>query len=401
MPHVSKALWFDKSVSRKCGIDILSVMFSKNHIQFLQCLSAYYDGKIPVADLGNACTILDCDDYRQAYYKAHFLLVRGKEVNNDKELELALKEVERSLFLKNDNTILDLTNFPKELVGINFQVIIGFNINIANIYFLGGQIKAMLGDYEGSLDYYKNFQLHVGPDTEHTMQFAHQRLYLFRSCSEYTIKDLINNRLTLARPNRLNDPFDCLIFPWRERLDANCEEKTHVKPLADSYDYFRIRSFVLGNNKRSFKKDCVSNQLMWSHYADEHRGICILYDFSEQLIQNTDTCRNYFMKVDYANKKDKLNLDEKSISVQKGFATKSSNWKYENEVRLISYDCSTESDFAYANLDSDSKIKAIFFGLRCSEDDMNTIRKIAGNEIEYYKMEADCHNIYQLSVKKV
>lgn len=376
-------------------------MFSKNHVQFLQCLSAYYDGKISSEDLCSACMILDCDDYRQAYYKAHFLLVRGKEENDDKMLESALKEVERSLSLKNDDTVLDLTNLPKELVGINFQVIIGCAINFANIYFLAGQIKAMLGDYEGALECYKNYQLHVGPDADHSNQFAHQRLYLFRSCNAYTIKDLVNNRLSLARPSRLNDPFDCLIFPWRDCLDVNCEEKTHVKPLADSYDYYRIRSFVLGNQKRSFQKDCVSNQLMWSHYADEHRGICILYDFSEQLIQNTDTCRSYFMKVNYANKKDKLNLDEKSISVQKGFATKSSKWKYENEVRLISYDCSTDGDFSYMNLDEASSIKAVFFGLRCSDDDTKTIRKIVGAGTDYYRMEKDYQDIYRMKVLKI
>lgn len=373
-------------------------MLTENHINFLLCLSSYLNqDKIKTEqDLGACASILDCDDYRQAYLKARWLMSNGAETEDNTKIIQALGEVERALELKLHDNKFNLNEIPSNYVSLlNPKAIFEFVIPLAKIYTLGGQIAAMIDDYDKSLKYYQQFHFQTFSSS---FNAQHQRLFLFRKCNEYTFKDLINNRLSLIRPNKLNDPFDCLVFPWREQLQDRCEEKKHVASLFKSYDYYRIRSFVLGNNKKPLYKDCVANKLMWSHYADEHKGICIQYDFSENILQNNDNRQSRFMLVRYAKKDESIDVNKNTISVHEGFATKSSDWKYENEVRLISYDISSQEDFTYLDLDVDSKIKAVFFGLRCSEDSIQTIKKIIGDNCGYYKMVKNYRNIYSLDV---
>lgn len=373
-----------------------------NHRSFLIYLTKYLNGAIDKNTLAEYTCELDCDDYRQAYLKAWVLYSKGIYRKNEALIIEADNEVTRALNLRKQKDTLIKISILAEIYenGPISKDVLRENIFITpEILLLAGQIKATLGEYDNALEYYKKYQLYTGIGT---FECPQQRLYLFRKCNEYAMKDLINNRLSIVKPRRLNDPVDCLIFPWRECLNNNCKEKKHIPFLAQSYDYYRIRSFALGDNNVEYAKDTVKNTLMWSHYADEHRGFCILYDFSDKFINSKEgeTPRNYFMKVDYID--ENVDVNKSEMSVQKGFATKSIDWKYENEVRLISYDGSSEEDFTYINLDEKSKIKAIFFGLRCDEDTIKTIKKLlVDKSIDYYQMELDYNNIYNLIPKRI
>lgn len=377
---------------------------SDNHYRFLELLTKYLRKEIDENLIAEYACDLDCDDYRQAYWKAWVLYSQGINQNNKEFIIQANKEIKRSLILREQKDVSIKIMILAEIYEdgpISEGVLNEFIIKTPQILSLAGQIESAMGNYDVALEYYKKFQLYTGITT---FEYPHQRLYLFRKCSEYAMKDLINNRLSIVKPKRLNDPVDCLIFPWRECLDMNCIEKTHIPFLAKSYDYYRIRSFVSGDNNVDYEKDTVKNTLMWSHYADEHRGLCILYDFSENFINSKDgeNPRNYFMKVNYIDEKENISVDKSEMSIEQGFATKSIDWNYENEVRLISYDYSSEEDFTYINLDNESKIKAIFFGLRCDKDTINTIKKLfADKPIEYYQMELDYNNIYNLIPKQI
>jgi hypothetical protein len=68
---------------------------------------------------------------------------------------------------------------------------------------------------------------------------------------------------------------------------------------------------------------------MWSHYTQEHTGICVGYEFLY--------LPNYVGKdeVKYKN----TNLDEKEIfnDIIEYWTVKSEEWEYEKEVRLLQY----------------------------------------------------------------
>ena len=83
------------------------------------------------------------------------------------------------------------------------------------------------------------------------------------------------------------------------------------------------------------------------------------------------------------------------------FIWKSTEWKYENEIRLISYDPSCKDDHLQIPLDKNSMIEAIYFGYRCVESNVKNIMQILGEGVQYFKMDYDPNNVYKLKVNKI
>lgn len=127
-----------------------------------------------------------------------------------------------------------------------------------------------------------------------------------------------------------------------------------------------------------------NNMLMWSHYGDEHKGICIGYSndrkptpdikpviYGKHGVIKTSSLYNAFVK----NYKDEQTTIENEILLKKNSA-----WKYEKEYRLISNS---------GLQDSPLMLEEITFGLRCpSEVRHAIIRMMEGRrpEIKYYEM---------------
>ncbi|MGV0983511.1 MAG: DUF2971 domain-containing protein [Limnohabitans sp.] len=82
---------------------------------------------------------------------------------------------------------------------------------------------------------------------------------------------------------------------------------------------------------------CVSTKrddiLMWSHYADSHRGICLEFDGHFAFMAQAQ-------KVEYARKRSPINVyvDSEDAAMKKALLTKSEQWAYEEEWRLIRYE---------------------------------------------------------------
>ena len=72
----------------------------------------------------------------------------------------------------------------------------------------------------------------------------------------------------------------------------------------------------------------------------------------------------------------RINIISKSINSDLAFATKTRDWKYENEVRLIVYNPNKEEPFYSIELDNESEIEAIYFGYRCPKHVMETIKNV-------------------------
>lgn len=129
------------------------------------------------------------------------------------------------------------------------------------------------------------------------------QLYKYRSLSdrskEYTLDIFRKCELYFSAPNSFNDPFDCKIRPIvksREQLAKNIA-KSHSLP----YDNDEVENSVKADptiETRLIKAvDDVMNThgiccfsekssdiLMWSHYADCHKGICLEFDVKKDSI---------------------------------------------------------------------------------------------------------------------
>ena len=206
---------------------------------------------------------------------------------------------------------------------------------------------------------------------------------------------LIENKITVSPSTAMNDPFDSIINLWatEEHLAMMCKEKSHAKPYAKSFQYNRIRCFCYGK-----EENVINKTLMWAHYAEEHRGICIKYQLSSHFIKQDENDKYehmYLKKVEYTDKT--IGIETPTINSAIAFATKGKEWSYENEVRLIDYNPNIETPYYGIALDTESSIESIYFGLRCEESTVKTIKALFKNHDvipKFYKMELDRSNVY-------
>ncbi len=334
--------------------------------------------------------------------------------------ERALKYLDKhSIYTKElsiaKNKIDNAINIIEQNKGI-IRLLIDFLITNQNkLYGLAGEIYSHINE-EKSLEYYKIFQYYTFRELFKTTKakISEEKFdyfdkihsgvtaYKFRSCSKYFFDDLAKEQITLSRPRCMNDPFDSLYSLWSrpENLYDTCKDKKHIKMFHKSFDYYRFCSFCIDDDKKSILK----NNLMWSHYANEHKGVCIRYKLMDDCISSSlspdvhhQTCLH---RIHYCNNDNQLiSVNEKSITIGAAFAQKEKCWEKEKESRLICFDDTTEDDRITIPYDEGISIEAVYFGLNCSDDDETRIKKLlVGKHVEYHYMKFDNKNVYTMKI---
>jgi len=204
-----------------------------------------------------------------------------------------------------------------------------------------------------------------------------------KKIDKHLLKSLINSELYFARPARLNDPFDCRVNiinalenaihrslpPVRQRLEK-------IRKMKSFFD--KVQTDLEGMGVSSFSLD-LENPIMWSHYADNHRGICLAYSFPESFFYEAADYILGIASVDYG--LDPLSnwflreasglgsFDEFGMSlIQKILTIKAEQWEYENEVRII------KNTGGVYPIDK-KYLKQVCFGLATPETDVQLIKK--------------------------
>jgi len=138
--------------------------------------------------------------------------------------------------------------------------------------------------------------------------------------------------------------------------------------------------------------------LMWGHYANNHKGICIKYEFENLSFDNS-----FFpeiLNVEYSDKPieifnySHLELDALRFKI---LSNKYSKWKYENEIRLI------HKDQGLVKIKRKS-LKEIIFGCKSSPKDRYTILKLfasLGYKIENLKIAKRLPDKYELLIEEM
>ena len=155
---------------------------------------------------------------------------------------------------------------------------------------------------------------------------------------KFGLKVLTERRLKIARIMELNDPFEFLGVELSDR-DFRRAMKATKETLSKS------------NGLLCFSKNW-QNPVLWGHYADKHRGICLGFDMPNK----------YPTKVNYV--KTRLPkpqvLDEAFI--KKLLLTKFVHWKYEEEYRTYtSLDEEIEGLF-YADFSDSLVLRQVIVG---------------------------------------
>lgn len=200
------------------------------------------------------------------------------------------------------------------------------------------------------------------------------RLYYFTS-ERFALESLRDKRLKVARFTELNDPFDFLGIA----LDLP-SQRYHLSKLKKILD-------------ESHGLLCMSTTwqepLLWGHYADKHKGICLGFDVNPA----------QWLDVIYAEHRPTLETygvrfveDLSEENLENVARTKGQDWKYEAEMRtfveLKAPDLVTE--FYFQPFSEDMKLRQIIVGERSSAT-RSVIGKLVdhnGGGIESFKARA-------------
>ena len=153
------------------------------------------------------------------------------------------------------------------------------------------------------------------------------------------------------------------------------------------------------------------NQLMWSHYADEHKGFCIVFNKYKLLIKKENYLNGnvvYKSESPYENTIENFRvfqgLGGDGISkllmnsiLSSTLNTKYTNWQYEREFRVISTD---ENILAF----KPDSINSITFGLRMPPHQKESLRSLLSTDewqhVKWYQTEK-AKNKYALNFTEI
>ncbi|MDN3554479.1 DUF2971 domain-containing protein [Halomonas maura] len=128
-----------------------------------------------------------------------------------------------------------------------------------------------------------------------------------------------------------------------ENLDEleGWEDEFIYKAIKKAQESYRIASFT----------DNWHNSLMWGHYADGMRGVCVKYEIDDRDIHEVDYGKPYEVST-YNMLNGKVEQE-----VERTFLKKNQDWSYESEFRIIK----RESFYKLKK----GAVKAVFFGYKC------------------------------------
>lgn len=214
---------------------------------------------------------------------------------------------------------------------------------------------------------------------------ANGAIYKYRSINNYSIDLLATSKFYFSSPNNFNDPFDCN-WDFKELLSA--AKKEDLQTLYQGQ--FTSIEDLVSHRVDHFNQSgilCLSRPncsiLMWSHYAENHSGICLGFDFemlAKSFQQDCIKGPNEVLydvaklgeraEVDIRHNKEINGMNAIEFYVDHSLALlKHKDWKYEQEFRFFS---KRPGSFQFSPL----ALKEVIFGIRTSERDKSRIKGI-------------------------
>lgn len=320
---------------------------------------------------------------------------------------------------------------------------------------------------------------------KHCWDLTPEKLYRFRNCNSSSFEALENDKFLLTKPILFNDPYDSLLFIDREkiintisnsenddidlieRLNNDLEfRESQIKLLGkDFVDKFSKSDSFKSQKEKEFYKNisskihtdfidkiideaikslkqssmvaCLSERidstLMWSHYAQNHQGFALTYDFKSRYsmdvdvsgVKGTEFADKKILPVRYSNERfdatyyvefhfidnyyKSLGLEFNAPFFDKLFyykilLFKSPDWEYEKEWRIIKqtnldYE-DNKPDFDFIN---QIRPKEIYLGSQINKENKERLIEIGKNKnIDIYQMKLGTFSKeYKLISKKI
>ena len=191
-----------------------------------------------------------------------------------------------------------------------------------------------------------------------------RKLYKYRHVDEKTKAVVTEQKIWAPSPSSINDPFDCRIqinakcspddfekaikqnhvglktcLNESRKLNPRWEDRQHIDSmfsrrddplmLEKAYQLIKKHADSTGILSLSATRDEI---LMWSHYANDHKGVCLEFDTT---VGHALFCNA--RRVRYKHRLPAFPLFELDLTeiVRRSVLRKAKNWKYEKEWRVL------------------------------------------------------------------
>jgi hypothetical protein len=208
-----------------------------------------------------------------------------------------------------------------------------------------------------------------------------------------TLRDKV---IHCSNPANLNDPWDCkpafdphsLDDPqvleremaWRQEHPAKQLWATQMRENPQARVEFMIGASesmqkMLAQRRIYCLTPKPDSTLMWSHYAENHRGICLEFSTANMLFRTAG-------QVTYREQYPRwvpCDINDTPGRVMELILTKSSDWNYEEEYRLISIDAPPSSNCLQLHGDffrlPTGALKSVIIGCEADHQTISTLVK--------------------------
>ncbi|HCH3381892.1 TPA: DUF2971 domain-containing protein [Vibrio parahaemolyticus] len=175
--------------------------------------------------------------------------------------------------------------------------------------------------------------------------------------------NLKNKRLKVSNINNLNDPFEMLCVQLINKT-TKCKLLNAKQMTAERYGIL------------CFSRNW-SNPVQWGHYADNHKGLCLVFEIPDSDLK----------KVDYVSKRihpDSIDL-ENEAEVYRILTTKFEHWRYEQEHRSIYVlgALQKENELFFKGFGQDLKLKKVIIG-SCSNVKKDKVQRLVSKGVEVF-----------------
>jgi len=253
-----------------------------------------------------------------------------------------------------------------------------------------------------------------------------RKLYKYRSMQSIELEGIFTKReIYLPRPIDFNDPFDCrpvptfhksrlkrsLYFKELARRKFPSENKKYLRNrIKEAENILRENPAIICNAYDDFLRKmglyCLSEKkddiLMWSHYSDGHKGVCIEFDAFMDAAFSGTMLFGQALQVNYKDDRPVVNIMEigTPVEYQKALLTKPTHWDYEKEWRIIKNEDEGGPGIHYFQ---PQILTGVIFGASISTDDKE---KLIGwiskypTKITLYQAHLN-ENKYQLDIEPI
>lgn len=216
-------------------------------------------------------------------------------------------------------------------------------------------------------------------------------LYKYSRVTERSLESLRTSAFWFATPRSFNDPFDCAITLPEDALQESVEHVLRhiiadphyaadsIPPgrwQADARDAQAYTAFrdnlasLLTNAGLLCLAEVCDDLLMWGHYGDSHRGICIGFQRDPATVLGKAAepvnYRSDYPRLTFADFDPAIN----SHSLDPLWLTKAAAWSYEREWRVLM----PEGNRLYS---IDAPITTVVFGACISDADRRAVAEAA------------------------